>query len=89
MLKTLDLDDKLLYEAEAFAARQGTNLNRLIENLIRERLQRYQRGQKERKKIELPVFHGDGLQPGVDLNNSRALLDLMEGENGFTCSRNA
>ncbi len=32
MLKTLNLDDNLLYEAEAFATRQGTRLNTLIDN---------------------------------------------------------
>jgi len=84
MLKTLNLDDNLLYEAEAFATRQGTNLNTLIENLMREMLQRYQRKPKERKRIQLPIFHGDGLQPGIDLNNSHALLESMEVENGFT-----
>jgi len=84
MLKTLHLDDNLLYEAEAFATRQGTNLNTMIENLMREMLQRYRQESKERKKIEIPIFHGDGLQPGIDLNNSHALLDSMEVENGFT-----
>jgi hypothetical protein len=29
MLKTLNLDDNLLYEAEAFATRQGTSFNTL------------------------------------------------------------
>jgi hypothetical protein len=84
MLKTLNLDDNLLYEAEAFATRQGTNLNTVIENLMREMLQRYRREPSERKKIELPIFHGDGLQPGIDLNNSHALLDSMEVKSGFT-----
>jgi len=84
MLKTLSLDGELLYEAEAFAQQQGTSLNTLIENLIRETLLHYRRKPKARKKIELPVFHGDGLQPGIDLNNSRTLIDLMEAESGFT-----
>jgi len=85
MLKTLNLDDNLLYEAEAFATQQGTSLNTLIENLMREMLQPYLQKSKERKKVELPIFQGDGLQPGINLNNSHALLDSMEDvENGFT-----
>ena len=28
----------------------------------------------------LPVFHGEGLQPGVDLDDSASLLDLMQGD---------
>jgi hypothetical protein len=84
MLKTLNIDDNLLHEAEAFATQQGTNLNTLIETSMREMLQRYRQESKEPKKIKLPTFHGDGLQPGIDLNNSHALLDLMEKENGLT-----
>jgi hypothetical protein len=31
-------------------------------------------------KVTIPVFRGGkGLQPGVDLNNSADLLDVMEG----------
>jgi hypothetical protein len=32
----------------------------------------------EREPVRLPTFDGDGLQPGVDLDDSAALLDLME-----------
>jgi hypothetical protein len=28
--------------------------------------------------VALPVFKGKGLQPGVDLDDSAALLDLMD-----------
>jgi len=28
----------------------------------------------------LPTFSGNGLHPGVDLDDSAALLDLMEGD---------
>lgn len=31
-----------------------------------------------RKKTELPVFDGNGIQPGVDLDSSSALFDRME-----------
>lgn len=33
---------------------------------------------KKPKHVPLPVFKGGGLRPGVDLDNSAALLDLME-----------
>lgn len=33
-----------------------------------------------REPVELPTFAGDGLQPGVDLDDSAALVDLMETE---------
>ncbi len=31
----------------------------------------------EAEPVELPTFGGDGLQPGVDLDDSAALLDVM------------
>jgi len=34
------------------------------------------------RAVSFPIVHGDGLQPGVDLDNSAALLDLMEGRDG-------
>ena len=30
--------------------------------------------------VALPVFMGEGLQPGVDLDDSASLLDLMQGD---------
>jgi hypothetical protein len=29
-------------------------------------------------RYKLPTFRGDGLKPGVDLDNSAELLDIME-----------
>jgi len=35
---------------------------------------------RRRPKVAIPVFRrGKGLQPGVDLNNSADLLDIIEG----------
>ena len=30
--------------------------------------------------VALPVFKGEGLQPGVDLDDTASLLDLMQGD---------
>ena len=35
-------------------------------------------GAKPRKPADLPVFKGKGLRPGVNLDDTAALLDLME-----------
>lgn len=32
------------------------------------------------KPVALPVFRGKGLQPGVDLDDSASLLDLMQAD---------
>jgi hypothetical protein len=37
-------------------------------------------GKRTLRRIELPTFRGHGLRPGVDLDNSAALLELMESD---------
>jgi hypothetical protein len=79
MRTTVRLDDQLLRAAKAEAARSGRTLTRVIEDALREALRR-----KPKKRapgsVRLTTFGGDGLCPGVDLDDSAALLDLMDGE---------
>jgi hypothetical protein len=65
-------------EAKAHAARNGISLTRLIENDLREVLAR-RRPVRVRERVILPTYRGGGLQPGVDLEDTAALLDLMDG----------
>ena len=37
--------------------------------------------------INLPLFHGTGVMPGVELSDSASLLDLVEEEHGPAWSR--
>lgn len=76
MRTTVRLDDDLLREAKRAAAESGRTLTALIEEALRERLARRTRGPK-REWIELSTEPGGPL-PGVDIDNSAALLDLME-----------
>jgi Ribbon-helix-helix protein, copG family len=78
MRTTVRLDDDLLREAKAHAAATERTLTQLIEDALRETLARRAAATK-RPRIELPVFGGGGLQPGVNLDSNAALLDLMEG----------
>jgi hypothetical protein len=48
----------------------------VVEDALRESLHR--RHRPARRAVELPVFGEEGLQPGVDLDDSAALLDLMD-----------
>jgi hypothetical protein len=77
MRTTVRLDDRLLAEAKHHAARTGRSLTQLIEDALREVLARAkpERGQT---RTRLPTMGGRGVQPGVDLDNSGALLDLMD-----------
>jgi len=75
------LDPHLLAEAKTFAAANGTTLTALIEDALRESLKR-QGTKHEDSSVKLPTFRGKGLHPGVDLDKSAALLDLMENDRG-------
>lgn len=77
MRTTVRLDDALLADAKTLAARTGRTLAAVIEDALRESLGR--RGRSGRERIELPTCKGGGVQPGVDLDNSASLLDLMDG----------
>jgi hypothetical protein len=81
MRTTIRLDDALLTDAKALAARTGRTLTRVIEDALREALAR-RPGGTDRGLVSLPTDdgggRGGGLQPGVDLDDSAALLELME-----------
>lgn len=78
MRTTIRLDDALLREAKAYAAATDRTLTRLIEEALREALAR-RKQRAGRPRVELPTSGRGGLQPGVDLDNSAALWDLMDG----------
>ena len=81
MRTTIRLDDELLTRTKELAARTGRSLTGVIEDALRELLAR-RSPPAERPPVRLPTFAGKGLQPGVDLDDSAALLDLMDGFDG-------
>ena len=78
MRTTVRLDDDLLRQAKALAARTGRTLTAVIEDGLREALARHRRRQ-ERPPVTLPTFKGNGLRPGVDLDDTAGLLDILDG----------
>jgi hypothetical protein len=76
MRTTIRLDDDLLVRAKRAAAERGTTLTALIEDALRRALAPVPRSQRARPA--LPSFRGDGLQAGVDLDDTAALLDVMD-----------
>lgn len=79
MRTTIRLDDDLLQDAKQAAAASGRTLTALIEDALRVALAR-RRSRDTPTPVELPTFKGGGgLQPGVDLDDNAALLDLMDG----------
>jgi hypothetical protein len=78
MRTTIRLDDDLLREAKTYAAETGRTLTAVIDDALREVLSR-RRQHHARAPVRLKTVGGNGTQPGVDLDDSSALLDLMDG----------
>jgi hypothetical protein len=76
MRTTIKIDDRLLVEAKTRAANSGRTLNEVVEDALREAFARREGGGR---RVALPVLKGGRLMPGVDLDDSAALLDLMDG----------
>ena len=73
---TIRLDDQLLAEAKSLAARTGRTLTKVIEDALRQTLAH--RPGDTGAAVRLPTFGGRGVRPGVDLDDSAGLLDVME-----------
>ncbi len=72
------LDDKLHREAKTYAAKHGTTLTALIEEALRLRLVQH-RTERNRKSVDLPSFRGDGMQPGISLDDMDSIYDRLDG----------
>lgn len=81
MRTTIRINDRLLTEAKKLAAERGSTLTAVIEDSLRAAISRHE-PRKRRSRFRFPTFKGGGSQPGVDLDDTSALLDLMEGRNG-------
>ena len=82
MRTTLDLDDELHARLKALAARAGRPLTRVLEDAIRGFLDDVE-SQPGTAPPTFPSFAGGtapGLMPGVDLDDTAALTDLMDAD---------
>jgi len=75
---TLNIDDELLKDAKATAARNGRTLRAVVEDALRESLARMDSPATDRL-ARLPTFGGEGgLVPGVDLDDNAGLRALLD-----------
>jgi hypothetical protein len=77
MRTTINVDDQLLVQAKAQAATLGVTLAQLIEDALRESFMRRENVQ-HRGRVRLITMPGTGTRPGIDLDNSHSLLEIME-----------
>lgn len=77
MRTTIYLDDALASEVKKVAAASGRTMTAVIEDALRGSLLKRPTPPR-RTRVRLTTFRGRGLQPGVDLDDTAALLDLMD-----------
>jgi hypothetical protein len=75
MRTTVNLPEDLLQQAKLYAASRGVTLTQLLEDSLRTALDR--RHDDRRSELTIPTAPG-ALRPGTNLDDSAALLDLMD-----------
>lgn len=84
---TLNIDDDLMRDAKAAAARNGRTLTAVVEDALRAALRRTQSA-PDQPRAQLPTFRGEGgLMPGVELDDNAALRDLLDDDLPLTQRR--
>ena len=74
MRTTVNVDEHVLATAKRRARERGITLGEYVEQALRD----------ESTKTDpapapsIPVFHGTGLRPGVDLSSNRAIQELLD-----------
>jgi hypothetical protein len=77
MRTTVRLPDALMRAAKRHAQQTGRTLTQLLADALRAELR--QEREPARLAEPLPTYRGTGVRPGVDLSDSNALQDVMDG----------
>ncbi len=75
MRTTVSIEDRLLKLAKRRARQLGITLGQFVERGLRRELAHVDR---PTERPEIPVFHGDGVRPGVDLTSMRKILEFLD-----------
>ena len=78
MRTTIRMNDRILREAKITAAKEGISLTAFIERAVEEKLCDSSIGDADSTDFKLITFRGKGTCPGVDLDDSASLLDVIE-----------
>ena len=78
MRTTLSIHEALLRRAKEVSLQRNMSVGEVVEEALRSALGA--KAKKGRGPVRpLKTYRGDGLQPGIDLTSSGALLEAMEG----------
>ena len=80
MRTTVTIEDHLLSEAKAIAARTHRTIGSVFEDALRQMLARADDPRLPAGAVSLPTDGGSGLQPGVDLENKEQIAELLGDE---------
>ena len=78
MRTTIRLDDQLLEKAKQYALSHGTTFTAIVEDALREKLMN-RPVYKKKTIIKLKTVKGNGINTGIDLDDTASLIDMMEG----------
>ncbi|TVR46831.1 MAG: DUF2191 domain-containing protein [Puniceicoccaceae bacterium] len=79
MRTTVSIEDGLLEHAKRVSQATGKTLGEVIEDALRIALVSRPKHSTAAPIPPLKTFRGTGTLPGVDLNSSSGILDMMEG----------
>ncbi len=82
MRTTFNIEDGLFADLKQLAAETEQTVTSVIHDLLREALWRRRDAKGAPPDFDLPVFQGDGTQPGVDITDNAGLLAILEGDDG-------
>lgn len=77
MRTTINLPDDLMTQIKKLAAASNSTVTALIEDTLREGLARRRRSRRS-GRMTLPTYGRQGPLPGVDLDDTASLIDVME-----------
>lgn len=79
MRTTISIDERLLIEVKTAAAESGRTFTAVVEDALRTAMAQRRRRRDRVPMVRLPTHRGGGVQAGVDIDDTAALMDLMEG----------
>jgi hypothetical protein len=77
MRTTISIEDSLLEQAKAMALKEKCSLGTVVEEALRVRLLSQHKGTDRPSFRPWVTYNGQGVQPGVVLNDSAALEEVM------------
>ena len=77
MRTTINLPDDLMIEIKKLATATHSTVTALIEETLREGLAR-RRHRRRAMRVILPTYGKHGPLPGVDIDDTASMLDVME-----------